>query len=144
MASKIFKLIYGNAERLPRSAGEQGLGTNGPTCIHQYRQRPEKGKPHQFVTEAPPPMRGVAPQSGKQAGHRVRVPLKLDGIYGLLFQGLMRPIPQSSKSAVLRVANSAPREWAMAAICASNCEIGRPAWRRLAAIAAYASAASES
>jgi hypothetical protein len=41
-----------------RSAGEQGLGTNGPTCIHQYRQRPEKGKPHQFVTEAPPPMRG--------------------------------------------------------------------------------------
>ena len=44
-----------------------------------------------------------------------------------LIQGLIRPTPHSSKSAVLRVAMAARAERPMAAICASKCEMGRPA-----------------
>ena len=45
--------------------------------------------------------------------------------------GLTTVKPQPSKSPTFRVANRAPRWRAIAAICASNCEIGRPAARRL-------------
>jgi len=38
--------------------------------------------------------------------------------------------PQPSKSAALRVAMAAPMKRAIAAICASKCEMGRPALRR--------------
>jgi hypothetical protein len=51
-------------------------------------------------------------------------------------QGLTIAAPVSAKSATLRVAIEAPRETAMAAICASNWLIGRPMARRWAAIAA--------
>lgn len=57
-------------------------------------------------------------------------------------QGSTTLTPQSSKSAVLRVASVAPVERAIAAICASACEIGRPARRRSTAIRAYGRAAS--
>src|SRR5947207_14480069 len=50
-------------------------------------------------------------------------------------------IPQRSKSAGLRVARAAPCDCAMAAIMASNCEIGRPAAPHPATILAKARAA---
>ncbi len=59
-------------------------------------------------------------------------------------QGLTRRMPQSSKSAVLRVARTASREWAIAAIWASRSAIGRPFARRRTAISGNARAASSS
>ena len=59
-------------------------------------------------------------------------------------QGSITRTPQSSKSAALRVASAAPRERAMAAICASACAIGLPIWRPLAAIMANSRAAARS
>src|SRR5437762_2641563 len=51
--------------------------------------------------------------------------------------GLISFTPLRSKSLTLRVAIAAPVEKAMAAICASNCEMGRPERWRIAAIFAY-------
>jgi hypothetical protein len=51
-------------------------------------------------------------------------------------QGSITSIPQPAKSATLRVASSAPFALAMAAICASKAEMGRPDLRRSAAIRA--------
>lgn len=45
------------------------------------------------------------------------------------FQGFTSATPQPAKSAMLRVAIVAPVDRAIAAICASKCEIGRPAPR---------------
>jgi hypothetical protein len=49
-------------------------------------------------------------------------------------QGFTRRTPHASKSDVFRVASVAPFALAMAAICASSTEIGRPRRRRPAAI----------
>lgn len=51
-------------------------------------------------------------------------------------QGSMTLTPVSSKSLTLRVTRNAPRERDMAAIWQSASPIGRPAWRRPAAISA--------
>ena len=51
-------------------------------------------------------------------------------------QGFTTLTPQPSKSSTLRVATVAPVAHAIAAICASNCEMGRPARRRSVAILA--------
>jgi hypothetical protein len=51
-------------------------------------------------------------------------------------QGSTRSTEQAAKSATFRVAITAPLERAMAAICASNCEIGRPILRRSTAMRA--------
>src|SRR5580692_8200007 len=48
----------------------------------------------------------------------------------LLFQGSTTSTPQSLKSATLRVASLAPRDWVMAPICASAWLIGLPRARR--------------
>jgi hypothetical protein len=56
-------------------------------------------------------------------------------------QGSITFKPQSEKSSTLRVAKDARRDRTMAAIRASPSDIGRPAWRRLAAMSAYSRAA---
>ena len=53
-----------------------------------------------------------------------------------LANGSMMSIPISSKSRTFLVATAIPRERAIAAICPSACETGRPAMRRAAAISA--------
>lgn len=59
----------------------------------------------------------------------------LDGVH-LAFQGLIKSMPQPSKSGVFRVATGAPWACAIAAIWQSACMIGRPAARRAAAMIA--------
>ena len=61
-----------------------------------------------------------------------------------LIQGLMTSMPQPWKSPVFRVATAARWDRAMAAIMASNCDIGRRARSRAATILANARAASSS
>jgi predicted transposase YbfD/YdcC len=56
-------------------------------------------------------------------------------------QGSITFKPQSEKSSTLRVAKDARQDRTMAAIRASDSDIGRPAWRRFAAMFAYSRAA---
>jgi len=56
-------------------------------------------------------------------------------------QGSITFKPQSEKSSTLRVAKGARQDRTMGAIRASDSDIGRPAWRRLAAMSAYSRAA---
>ena len=58
-------------------------------------------------------------------------------------QGFITVTPHSWKSVTFRVAKAAPESRTMAAICASNWEIGLPVFCRSAAIRAYNGAASE-
>lgn len=59
----------------------------------------------------------------------------LDGVHSA-FRGLIRSMPQPSKSGVFRVATGAPWACAIAAIWQSACRIGQPAARRPAAMIA--------
>ena len=63
---------------------------------------------------------------------------------GHSIHGLITSMPQPWKSAVFRVATAARCDRAIAAIMASNCDIGRPARSRAATILANPRAASSS
>ena len=86
----------------------------------------------------------VSPGEGARTSPAAGSPCTLVAVWCRLTprKGSTTPMPQPPKSVALRVAMPASRERAIAAVCASNCPIGRPAWRRAAAIAAYASAAA--
>lgn len=83
--------------------------------------------PHdQGRVRANAPRAGIGSMGVQQALCRGRSPRQAaDTVHGLTTE-----TPQFSKSMPFRVANLAPASYAMAAICASNCEISRPVARR--------------
>jgi hypothetical protein len=89
---------------------------------------------HLRLAEAPVHVdRRLPVQQRSHQGHLAQVRHRS---HALSFHGSTMSIPQSAKSERFRVASEAPREAAIAAICASAWEIGRPERRRAAAIRA--------
>ena len=84
-------------------------------------------------------------EASKASGATMNVNLYLDDDIQVHSLTILTPqmisSPQPGKSVALRVAKNAPRDAAIAAICASACEIGWPVRRRLAAMRAQVAAA---